>query len=372
MGIVLAILLFGLIIVIHELGHFLLAKANGIEVFEFAIGMGPTLFSRRIGGTLYSIHIFPLGGYCMMGEDEEILKQDEGQVDESLEGKEVELCEASGVHKEKEPVQIGNFNEKSVWARMSVILAGPMFNFILAWIFATIMIVWTGYGNTEIGAVSEGSAAQEAGMEAGDEITAMGGRNIYLWSEISIYNFFHAGQEIEVEYERDGEKYEVSVTPRYDEESGGYLLGVSSTSYVKGNLLESMEYGVYTVRYWILSVVDSIRLLLSGGVGMNDLSGPVGVVSIVDETYQVSASYGWTVVVYNLMSLVVLLSANIGVMNLLPIPALDGGRLLLLIIEAIRGKRIAPEKEGKIHFIGFVILMGLMAVVLVNDILKLF
>lgn len=358
MGIVLAILLFSLIVIIHELGHFLLAKANGIEVFEFSLGMGPTLISKKIGDTLYCIKLLPLGGSCMMGEDEIDAPSEEDLEEDAGENQEV--------------VQKGNFNEKSVWARMSVIVAGPVFNFLLSWFFATIMVLWIGYGGTEIGAITEGLPAEEAGFEVGDVITSLNGRNIYLWSEISVYNQFNPGEEVIIEFERDGESYEVTLVPEYDETSGSYYIGIVATGYVKGNVFESIQYGAYTVRYWIYTVFDSLKLMVTGNVSIDDVSGPVGIVNIVDETYEASTSYGLAVVVLNMMNLTILLSANLGVMNLLPIPALDGGRLVFLIFEAIRGKRVSPEKEGMVHLIGFVALMGLMLVVMFFDVLKFF
>lgn len=366
MGIVLAILLFSLIVIIHELGHFLLAKANGIEVFEFSLGMGPTLLKKQIGDTLYCIKLLPLGGSCMMGEDEIEIQNTDTIHEEKIDQPEETTDEP------EETVQIGNFNEKSVWARMSVIVAGPIFNFILAWIFATIMIMWIGYNDTEVGSVVDGSVAQEAGIQEEDTIISMNGRNIYLWSEISIYNQLHPGKTIVVEYERGGEQYEVTITPQLDEETGSYLVGITSAGYDTGNVFTAVKYGIYTVRYWIFTVFDSLRLMVTGNVGWNDISGPVGIVAVVDDAYESSASYGWGVVILNLMNLTVLLSANLGVMNLLPIPALDGGRLVFLVIEAVRGKRIAPEKEGMVHLIGFVALMALMVVIMFNDILKLF
>lgn len=365
MGIILAILLFSLIVIIHELGHFLLAKANGIEVFEFSLGMGPTIFSKQIGDTLYCIKLLPLGGSCMMGEDEIELDHESENINDEQETKEK-------IEVEKEPLRKGNFNEKSVWARMSVIVAGPIFNFLLAWIFASILIMCVGYGDTQISDVTENSAAEAAGLEAGDVITSLNGRNIYLWSEISVNNQFNPGETVVLEFERDGETYEVTLDPQLDEESGYYYIGVVSSDYVQGNVFESIQYGAYTVRYWIFTVFDSLKLMISGNVGLDEVSGPVGIVSIVDSTYEESTSYGWGVVILNLMNLTILLSANLGVMNLLPLPALDGGRLVFLIIEAIRGKRVAPEKEGLVHLIGFIALMGLMLVIMFNDILKLF
>lgn len=356
MGVILAIILFSVIVIVHELGHFLFAKLNGIEVFEFSLGMGPKLVSKQIGETLYCIKLLPLGGSCMMGEDD---VQPEPNVEEG---------EEDSV--DKIPQLRGNFHEKSVWARMSVIFGGPLFNFLLAWIFAIIMVMWIGYGSSTIGTVVEGSAAASAGLETGDTITSMNGRNVYLWSEVSSYNIFNPGKTLELEYERDGESYTVIIEPQLDEETGSYLIGVASSAYKDANIIEAVQYGAYTVRYWILTVIDSLKMMITGGASMDDVAGPVGIVTVVGDTYEESSNYGLSVVILNLMNLTVLLSANLGVMNLLPIPALDGGRLVFLIIEAIRGKRIAPEKEAVVHFIGFALLMILMVFILFNDVMK--
>lgn len=342
MGIVLAILVFSLIVFIHELGHFLLAKANKIRVDEFSIGMGPRLFSFVKGETRYSLKLLPLGGSCMMGEDD---------VDD---------------------VGEGSFNSKSVWARMSVIVAGPLFNFILALIFSIIVVGYVGYDEPVITGVIEGYAAEEAGMQAGDRIVRMNNKKINIWREVTYYNMFHQGEEVDVVYERDGKKYEVTLTPKQNEE-GQYLLGVtSSNKYTKPNVFTAIEYGVYEVKFWICSTLESLKMLVIGDVGVDQLSGPVGIVDVVDDTYQQSKAYGAIVVLMQMLNIGILLSANLGVMNLLPLPALDGGRLVFLIIEAIRGKRVAPEKEGWVHAIGLVLLLALMAFIMFNDIRKLF
>ena len=363
MGILLAIVLFSVIVIIHEFGHFLFAKLNGIEVFEFSLGMGPKLVSKQIGKTLYCIKLFPLGGSCMMGEDE----LEEKPSEEAIVGDNAEDSVDEGIER-----RIGNFNEKSVGARMSVIVGGPLFNFLLAWICAVVMVIWVGVDTSEIGAVVDESPAQEAGLQAGDEITEMNGRNVHLFREILAYNQFNPGETVTVEYSRDGEKNEVVIEPVLNKETGGYFIGISASPYEKTNVIESLQYGVYTVRYWIYTVLDSLKMMVTGHVSMNDIAGPVGIVNIVGDTYQQSAKVGWDMVVLNMLNLTVLLSANLGVMNLLPFPALDGGRLVFLILEAIRGKRISPEREGMFHFIGFATLMVLMVVVLFNDVLRIF
>ena len=342
MGIILAILVFGIIVFVHELGHFLLAKANGIRVDEFSIGMGPRLLSKVKGETRYSLKLFPIGGSCMMGEDD---------VDDMSEG---------------------SFNSKSVWARIAVVAAGAVFNFILAFIFAVIIIAYTGYDKPVISGVVSGYSAEAEGMQAGDRILRMNGKKINLWREVTYYNTFHQGEEIEVIYERDGETYEVTITPKKSED-GRYLMGVMApANYEKANVFTALQYGVYEVKFWICTTIESLKMLITGSVGMDQLSGPVGIVDVVGDTYEQSKSYGALIVFMQMLNIGILLSANLGVMNLLPLPALDGGRLVFLIIEAIRGKRVDPEKEGIVHGIGMILLLALMVFVLFNDLKRIF
>lgn len=358
MGILFAILIFSIVVIIHEMGHFLFAKWNGIHVFEFSLGMGPTLISKQWGETLYCLKLLPLGGSCMMGEDalpEEDKLEIEDQDESTLES-----------------VRVGNFNEKSVWARISVIFGGPLFNFILAFVCAVIMVGWIGYDAPVVGYIAEGSAAEEAGFIEGDMITKLGDKNINLWREITTYLQVYPSQELEVEYIRDGENKVALLRPKYNEEVGRYMMGIAGTSYTKGNIFDSLKYGAYTLKYYMLSVVDSLKMMVSGMVSVDEVSGPVGIVEQVGHTYDESVKDGWDTVLLNMIHLIVLLSANLGVMNLLPIPALDGGRLIFLIIEAVRGKRISAEKEGIIHFVGFAALMLFMGYIMFNDIMRLF
>ena len=342
MGIVLAILLFGFIVFFHELGHFLLAQKNKIDVDEFAVGMGPVLFQKTYKGTRYSIRLLPIGGYCAMGEDEEATDSP------------------------------NNFNNKSVWARISVIAAGPVFNFILAWIFSVILIFMIGYDQPVIGSVEDGYPAAEAGLQEGDRVVRIGDKNIHIYREISAYLQFHPDEDVVLTYERDGEEHTVTLTPKMDEELGYERIGLASSGNTKANLLTAFQYGTYEVKYWIEVTLDSLRMLVTGQIGVDQLSGPVGIVDVVDETYQQSRSYGAYVVVAQMLYLAILLSANLGVMNLLPLPALDGGRLVFLFVEAVRKKRVPPEKEGYVHFAGIVLLMLLMVVVMYNDIQRVF
>ena len=336
-----ALLVFSVIILFHEFGHFLLAKLNKITVVEFSLGMGPRLLSFEAGGTRYSWKLLPFGGSCMMlGED--------GEEEEE-----------------------GSFGSKSVWARMSVIAAGPIFNFLLAFIMALFIVGNLGYDVPVLLNVTEGMPAADAGLQAGDRIVKMNGKRIHLYREVQNYSMFHQGETVIFQYERDGELHEATVTPELTNGSYKYGIGGNINYRQKTNVLETLEYSAYEVYYWIDTTVSSLGLLFKGGVQLDDMSGPVGVVDAIGTTYQESRDEGAFYVWMNLLNIAILLSANLGVMNLLPIPALDGGRLIFLIVEAIRRRRVEPELEAKIHFAGLMLLMLLMVVVMFNDVKKL-
>ncbi len=343
MSIILALLIFSFIILFHELGHFLLAKRGGITVEEFSLGMGPRLLSTVKGGTRYSWKLLPFGGSCMM------LGEDEGSTEQ------------------------GSFGSKSVWTRISVIAAGPIFNFILAFVLSVMIIGSIGVDKPVVLSVSEGYPAAEAGIQKGDTILKMNGSRIYLGREVSNYVTFHQGETVTIEYLHEGERQSATLTPK--ESEGGrkiFGIGVYSNYREKVNAFETLKYSAYEVKYWIQLTIESLKMLFTGQVGINDMAGPVGVVSIIDDTYKESAADGGFYIWLNMLNISILLTANLGVMNLLPLPALDGGRLVFLILEAIRGKRVDPEKEGMVHFVGLMLLMVLMVVVMFNDIRKLF
>ena len=341
MSYILALIIFSAIVIFHELGHFLLAKWNGIEVIEFSLGMGPRLLSHVWGDTRYSLKLLPIGGSCQMVGEEEASDS------------------------------AGAFGNKSVWARIAVVAAGPVFNFILAWVLALIIVGSVGYDNTMVDIIPD-SAAAEAGMEDGDRIISINGSRTWLYREVSLYSSLHQGQTATVVFERNGEKQTVVLTPKQSD-TGAYLYGFSRTvQREKGGALETVGYSCAEIRYWLKATVESLKMLIGGQVGLEEMSGPVGIVSTIGDTYKESRVDGWYYVTMNMIMIAILLSVNLGVMNLLPIPALDGGRLVFLILEAIRGKAIPQEKESMVHFTGFVLLMGLMAVILFSDLHKLF
>lgn len=342
MSIVIAIIIFSLIILFHELGHFLLAKANGIRVNEFCLGLGPTIVGFTKGETKYSIKLLPFGGACMM----------EGEDDDSSDER--------------------AFNKQSVWARISVVFAGPLFNFIMAFVLAVVVVAIAGFGKCQIGEVTQGYSASKAGLQKGDEIIKLNDKKVHLFKELTFYTYIHSGEDITITYIRDGKMDEVTLKPTYDEKEKRYIIGITSAPYEKGNVWEVLKYSFYEVKYYIDTTMESLKLLVTRKVSVNELSGPVGIVSSIGQTYENSQSGGALAVFLNMAVMCILLSANLGIMNLLPLPALDGGRLLFLLIEVIRRKRIDPDKEGMVHFIGLLILLALMVLVMFNDIRKIF
>ena len=428
MKIILAILIFSAIILFHELGHFLLAKKNKIVVNEFSLGMGPRLLSTVKNGTRYSLKLFPIGGSCAMkGEDME----DEGP---------------------------GTFNGAPVWGRIATVAAGPIFNFILAFVAAVIIVALVGYDPAEVTKVESGSTVAQAGLQEGDIIKEYQGYHIDLSRDLYLYMYLNSlsedetvhmtvergGKEVAlsfkpdvqvryllgfnrtdasslevkslipgmglsetgvepgdvltsingvrlenaedysayleehpltdetvtITYERDGLEYETDVTPT---ESRTPVLNFSyNLAYTKADGFGVLKYAGLEVKYLIRSTLLSLKELLTGGLGVKDLSGPVGVVDAIGSTYEESKSEGILAVWVNMLYMAALLSANLGVMNLLPLPALDGGRLVFLVIEAVRKKPVNRQVEGMVHFAGLMVLMVLMVVVMYNDILKIF
>ncbi|HHU71668.1 MAG TPA: RIP metalloprotease RseP [Clostridiales bacterium] len=430
MNIAVAILIVGFIIFIHELGHFLLAKANGVTVTEFSIGMGPRIVSFEKKGTRYSLKILPLGGSCMMlGEDEAI--NDEG-----------------------------SFNSKGVWARFSIIVAGAVFNFILALFLSLIVISASGADIPKLTAVDEGSPAAEAGLQKGDIITEVDGQTINFSREL-VYHFYFdpmTEKSVEVSYLRDGKEYEVSMAPyqvtryllgciyapaenepaklleistgypleraglvvgdiiigidgtvinsgkelsdyldanpmtgeamniTYSHEgivntvtivpelyTSGYQLGwVYSFASEKLSPLNVINYSFKELKFNIVNTVKSVAHIFTGKVSMKEISGPVGIVNMVGDVVEQTSEYGIGTTLLSLAQFTILISANLGVMNLLPIPALDGGRLVFIIIEGIRRKPISKDKEAMVHLIGMAALMLFMVFILFNDIRNIF
>ncbi len=358
MGILIAFLVFSFIVFIHELGHFLLARWNGIGVEEFAIGMGPKLWSTKKGDTVYSIRLLPIGGFCaMLGED---------AAGGGMSGANGELPTEEVFSDPRA------FNNRPLRARFLAVLAGPVFNFILAFLFAVILILTVGsVTTTEIGRVDSDYPAYQAGIQEGDKLLSVNGHRILDPLEASTYILVEGGKAVEVEVLRNAEKLKFTITPKPVDRNGQtiYLIGIGYKA-VEPNVFEAFFYAVLKVLSMIKMMAFSLFALLTGKVSLALLSGPVGIVNSLSKSYGGGMPIRQLIATFS--SQVVLLSANLGVMNLLPIPALDGGRLVFLTLEGIRGKPLDPKKEGYIHMAGFVLLMLLMAVIFFSDIVKLF
>lgn len=345
------ILIFGIVVIAHEFGHFIVAKLNGIKVTEFAVGMGPVLAKYTKGETRYVLRLLPIGGACMFEGEDGVYSSEQ--------------------NKEKEK-QEGAFSEANVWARIATVFAGPFFNVILGFLLTLIVVGFSGSVKPTIVSLMDDYPAIMAGLQVGDVITRIDGERVYLQGEVTLISSLNDGEDLHIEYERDGKKMETVVTPKYSEEDARYYIGFSLGEYVECKGFKLIQYSYYEVRYWLKTTVKSILMLLQGKLGAKDLSGPVGIAVTIDETLEVARPYGIPTMILTMINFAVLLSVNIGVMNLLPIPALDGGRLLFLLIEVVRGKPIPPEKEGIVHFIGFVALMILMVLVMYQDIARIF
>lgn len=352
------IIIFTVVVVAHEFGHFLIARQNGIKVNEFAIGMGPVIFKKMIRGTRFVIRLLPIGGACMF-EGEDGRYEEEGEEEEEGEQETPEIAKE------------GTFNAAPVWGRIATVLAGPIFNILLAYLLSLFLCWFCGSDLPMIQKVTEGYPAEAAGLQAGDRIIKLGHQKTHLWREIMVLSYISDGSPVEVVYERDGQQYETIITPAYSAEEGRFYYGfVGGGKYIACDNLKVFQYGWYEVRYWLLSTVQSLKYMIQGRASAEDIAGPVGVATVIGDTVEETVDEGAFTVFLNMVNIAVLLSVNLGVLNLLPVPALDGGRLVFLLIEAIRGKRVPPEKEGLVHMIGFVLLMVLMVFVLYNDIMR--
>ena len=344
---------------VHEWGHFIVARRVGVVVQEFAIGMGPKLIGHTSKkGTLYSIRVLPIGGYCkMLGEDE--------AVDEE-----------------------GSYSSKSVPARMAIVAAGPLMNFVLAFVILLFFCGIYGYTTTYVNEVESDYPASAAGLEPGDRFLSVNGHRVHLFNKISyLLSEYREGDIITAEVEKpDGMTKKLEFQPKWDEEQGRFRMGFSAKT-SGGSLSDVLKSrgigalpayvgGMISNSFWTLCfdvelTVRGFVQLITGQVGADAVAGPIGIVSIIGDSYEQGLAYGFATAVSNVCSMIVLLSVNLGALNLFPIPALDGSRLVFLAIEGIRRKPVNPKVENAIYMIGFVLLMLLMVVIAFSDIRKL-
>lgn len=338
--IILAILAFGLLVIVHEFGHFITAKRGGVQVNEFWIGMGPTLLKKQHNGTLYCLKLLPFGGACVMeGED----------------------SESDNDHA---------FGKASLPRRMLIVAAGALMNFLVGFLIVLAVIQPNGpnggYIVSTIDSIDPAStAAAEGGLQAGDEILEVDGYNILLRSDFEMALSRGMDTTYEVVVRRDGEKVTlpaVVLEATIEGEDGRKMIGLTFAEQ-PDSIGMHVNMAVRTSLNYARLVWVSLGMLVSGQVGVDQLSGPVGVASVMATTasYSISA----------FLQLVAFISINLGVMNLLPLPALDGGRLVFLIIEGIRRKPVPAKYEGYIHAAGLMLLLALMVYVTGQDIVRL-
>ena len=330
--IILSLIIFGILVIFHEFGHFSVAKLIGVKVEEFSVGMGPNLFSIKKGETLYSIRALPLGGFCkMLGEDEDSKDQK-------------------------------SLSNKSILGRAAVFIAGSLMNILLAIILLSIVLFTMGTPSTTIAEVESDYPAYIGGIRAGDKIISINNQDIKEYKQIEAIITKNGANNLEITIQRNEDIKNISIKPKYDENLERYRIGIKPAS--EKSLVGSITNSFKEIIYLTKSIMVLLGQLVTGRVNMGslDLVGPIGVVAIVNET----AKNGLLPVIL----LAAQISLNLGIFNLLPIPALDGSRLLFLVFEGIRGKPINPEKEGLFHFVGFVLLMVLAVFIGYRDIVR--
>ena len=332
------IFVFGLLIIGHEFGHFITAKLSGVKVLEFAFGMGPRLLKFGRGETEYSIRAFPIGGFVkMLGEEESI---DDPR----------------------------SFSTKPAGAKAAIIAAGPIMNMLISvMIFAAIAItvgymkpvVSSYYRNPETPAVQY--PAEKAGIEKGDRIVAVNNKKILTYDDFRMFMYDNGGKSFALTVERNGQLKNVVITPVKDTD-GSYLIGIMA-SYGRAGVIEGIKYGFLSTISYAKQILGFLKSLVVGKASTGDVSGPVGIVKITGD----AARQGFG----SLLLFTAYLSINLGIMNLIPFPALDGGWLIIILIEAARRKKIDPDKIGVVNFIGFAFLMAIMILITFRDVSRL-
>lgn len=345
-NLILFIIILGVIVFIHELGHFTWAKITGVYVYEFAIGMGPKLISRKKGETEYSLRAIPIGGFCQMaGED---LGDDDD----------------NDVPKDR------RLQSKSAWQRFLIMFFGPMNNFLLAFVLLFfIALIWGGSTmNPVITSIEKNSAAYEVGLQKNDKVTMINGHKISTSDDLSLYLAIAdptKKSSITVEKE-NGDETTYKIKPKKEKVDGkeAYKYGIAIQQKKTHGLGAAFVYTYKKSLSIFKQMFITVGYLFTGGIKLNQLSGPVGIYSIVGQTSKSGIA--------NIIYLIAFLSINVGFINLLPIPAFDGGHILFIIIEKIKGSPVNPDLENKIHTVFLMLLMLLMLVITFNDILRLF
>jgi regulator of sigma E protease len=329
MYLALSIFAFGLLVLGHEFGHFIMARVNGVTVEEFSIGMGPRIFKKQGKNTLFSLKALPIGGSVkMFGETEE----------ESGEG---------------------SFFSKNPLRKISIIIAGPIMNLIMALLILFTVTLFTGYSSNVVNEILPGSPAEAAGIQIGDRIVSVNGERAYTFQDIATYIAFNGFNDVHLILETDQGRVEKTITPMKSETESP-LIGVVPKIVEKAGFFESMKESVNQGLSLVTQTIFSLKILFSGNASLNDFGGPVTIFKISTEVASIS--------LWGLASFIAFLSINLAVLNLIPFPALDGGWILILLVEFVTRKRLPEKFVGIWNAIGFVILMSFMLLITFKDI----
>ncbi len=339
MFIVIALIVLGFLIFVHELGHFVVAKLSGMAVDEFSLGFGPAIISKQWGETRYSLRLLPLGGYNKIAGMEPNDDRPDG------------------------------FDKKPLTARIGVILAGSLSNFLIAALLFIFTLSFIGQATPSnanmIGEVLRNSPAEQIGLQAGDRIVQIDGVRTAAWDDVASAIHAKGQQQMTVTVERNKQLQDFKVVPRYDQDLKISQIGISpAIVWERQGFLPAVNVGLKSAIDFARLIIVSLYQLITGQVAMQNLSGPVGVMQQIGD----SAHSG----LGTLLMFTGMLGINLAILNLLPFPALDGSRIIFLLLEGMRGKPLNPEKEGMIHLVGFALLMGLVLLITYNDIMRLF
>lgn len=328
--VIVSVVVLSILVMIHEFGHFIAAKLSGTKVNEFSIGLGPRLFMKKYGETEYSFRILLFGGYCALaGEDEE--SNDERAV-----------------------------TNKPWYTRFVIFAAGPLMNIVLAFVLLLMVFYMVGSPIPTVSSVLNGYPAEKAGLLPGDKIVMINDTKVNNWDTLANIINSSNGVKLRFTIERNNVILTKDIVPSYDKSSSKPMIGI--VPQYKRSLLLAFNSGINQTVYFSKMIIISLYMLITGKVSANDLMGPVGIVQAIGT----QAKSG----ILNLMTFAALISVNLGLFNLLPFPALDGGRILFVLIEKIRGKPLDPEKEGFVHYIGFILLMALMLFATYKDLIR--
>ena len=317
----------------HEFGHFIVAKLCDVKVNEFAVGMGPLLFKKKKGETQYSFRAIPIGGFCAM----------EGENDASENPR--------------------AFNNKNPGQRIAILLAGVTMNVVIAFVACIIAVQISGVPVNTLDSVVKDSPAAIAGIQGEDKIIRINGNDTNSWEDVtSQIDSYKKGDTLNVVVDRNGSIYNFDITPKYDKDRQGYTIGIVAS--VSKNPIHAMKYGAETTVTLTKEMLNAFKMLFVGGISKDDVSGPVGLVKIVGEASSAGAA--------TYLILLALVSLNLAVINLIPIPGLDGGKLLFVILKFITRGKISDEMETKASIIGLLILLSLFVLITINDVKNLF